>query len=94
MVNNYKIISGILPKSELLTSLYSLIESQFLFKKNLIEQEIETFINQLSDNLYAFIEYPYIDKLYRNSYYNYFATKHRNYQKDCIRVALFNHEIK
>ncbi len=94
MINNNKIISGIVPKSDLLDTLYSLIEQIFSFKQNLVEQEVGAFTNQLADNLYAFIEYPYIDKLYRNSYYNYFATKHRDYQKDCIRVSLFNNVIK
>jgi hypothetical protein len=35
------------------------------------------------------IEYPYVDKLYRNTYYNYFATKREDYSRHCIRLSFF-----
>jgi hypothetical protein len=93
MNKNFKLRSGIVSKQELLPALFSLINEIFLIKQISIEQELTLFIDKLSDNFYAFIEYPYVDKFYRNSYYNYFATKHRDYQKDCIRVSFFNKQF-
>lgn len=35
------------------------------------------------------LEYPYVDKVYRNSYYRYYSSKNNEYHRDCIRVSLF-----
>ncbi|MDO7138917.1 hypothetical protein [Algibacter lectus] len=51
-------------------------------------------VDELKENLYCVIEYPYVDKVYRDSYYNYYASKHYTYQRDCIRVSLFSREIQ
>jgi len=44
-------------------------------------------------DLYCVIEYPYVDKVYRDSYYHYYSSKHFTYQRDCIRVSLFDKKI-
>jgi hypothetical protein len=58
-----------------------------------LETNISSIVDELNENIYCFIEYPYVDRVYRDSYYNYFASKHYTYQRDCIRVSLFNCEI-
>jgi hypothetical protein len=58
-----------------------------------IENEIARLIDELRDDLFCVIEYPYVDKVYRDSYYHYYSSKHYTYQRDCIRVSLFNGEI-
>ncbi|MEY3498733.1 MAG: hypothetical protein RL308_402 [Bacteroidota bacterium] len=60
----------------------------------LLETNIAKIVDELNENIYCFIEYPYVDKVYRDSYYNYYASKHYTYQRDCIRVSLFDCEIK
>lgn len=92
--NNGKVLSAIVSKQEFLVTLLPIMEEEFSFKKEWVSEELNSFLDQLTDNFYAFIEYPYVDKFYRNSYYNYFATKHRYYPKDCIRVSLFIDEIR
>lgn len=59
----------------------------------LVETEIAGLVEELNENIYCVIEYPYVDKVYRDSYYNYYASKHYTYLRDCIRVSLFNGEI-
>lgn len=59
-----------------------------------LENEVSRLLDELRDDLYLVIEYPYVDKFYRDSYYNYYSSKHNNYQRDCIRVSLFEGEIE
>ena len=58
-----------------------------------IESKINNYVSHFKDNVYYLIEYPYIDKLYRDSYYNYFSSKFKPYHRDSIRVSLFSKQI-
>jgi hypothetical protein len=55
-----------------------------------IETNISKLVEELRDDLYCVIEYPYVDKVYRDSYYHYYSSKHFTYQRDCIRVSVFD----
>lgn len=59
-----------------------------------IETDLASLIDALREDLYVVIEYPYVDRVYRDSYYNYYASKHFTYQRDCIRVSIFDGKIK
>jgi|SRR6218665_1635376 len=59
-----------------------------------IEADIGNYLDGLKEGLYCLIEYPYVDKVYRDSYYNYYSSKHYTYPRDCIRVSLFASKIK
>jgi hypothetical protein len=54
---------------------------------------VKPHLAQLKTNCYLVIEAPYVDKVFRNSYYNYFSTKLGTYPKDCIKVSIFDKEI-
>ena len=53
----------------------------------------ELFSQKLINDLNCFIEYPYVDRIYRDSYYSYYSSKHYPYKRDCIRVSLFEGEV-
>jgi len=57
------------------------------------ESMVSGYLEELRDDCWFMIEYPYVDKLYRNNYYNFYASKHKDYPRDCIRVSLFSEEI-
>jgi len=59
-----------------------------------IKTDLENYFSELKEDLFCVIEYPYVDKVFRDSYYNYYSSKHYSYQRDCIRVSLFESEIK
>jgi hypothetical protein len=59
-----------------------------------INDDIDKYIGEFKENLYCVIEFPYVDKVYRDSYYSYYSSKHYSYPRDCIRVSLFDREIK
>jgi hypothetical protein len=49
-----------------------------------IEAEIDHFIDRFFSNTHFLLEYPYVDRVYRDSYYNYFSSKHKSYLKRYI----------
>ena len=62
-------------------------------RKNLIEY-VNEFMSSFNDNLKIFVEFPYVDKLYRNSYYHYFSSKLTNISRDCMRLNFFKSVIE
>ena len=60
---------------------YEIIHSLNTLEKTLIE---------LKDDLFVNIEHPYVDKIYRDGYYKYFASKRESYSRDTIRLSFFN----
>ncbi|MCC6760093.1 MAG: hypothetical protein IT252_02705 [Chitinophagaceae bacterium] len=50
---------------------------------------IAYFLEPMRQDLKVVLEFPYLDKVYRDSYYTYFSTKHKDYPKDCIRLIFF-----
>ncbi|MFW6224822.1 MAG: hypothetical protein ACOC4B_00980, partial [Bacteroidota bacterium] len=59
----------------------------------LYNQIIKAHINRLKDNCYFYIETPYIDRIYRDSYYHYYSSKLSCYLRDCIRISIFEDKI-
>jgi hypothetical protein len=58
-----------------------------------VKMHIKPHLAQLKNNCYLLIETPYVDKVFRDSYYHYFSTKLAAYNKDCIKVSIFDKEI-
>lgn len=54
---------------------------------------IDKFLDTLRDELTVIIETDYVDKVYRNSFYGYYSTKLRKYDRECIRLSFFEPEI-
>lgn len=61
--------------------------------KNLVNKKLGEYFNLLHDDIHTVIEYPYVDKLYRDSFYNFFSSKHGKYHRDSIRVSFFSKSI-
>ena len=47
------------------------------------------YFSVLVQNLAIVVEYPYVDKVYRNSYYRYYSGKAKPVSRDCIRLSFF-----
>lgn len=80
------------PLSKLTNELERVCTTYFGFTDD-VKHQVDNFINSLRYDLHCVIEYPYVDKIYRDSYYTYFASKHNKYQRDTIRVSLFSTEV-
>ncbi|EMK00263.1 MULTISPECIES: hypothetical protein [unclassified Leptospira] len=53
-------------------------------------ERLEQLWLEIKDEAIVVFEYPYVDPLYRDSYYTYYSAKHRRYERDCIRIHFFN----
>lgn len=47
-------------------------------------------LNTLRDDLVVAIEYDYVDSMFRDEYYHYYATKFSSVQRNCARMSIFN----
>lgn len=59
-----------------------------------VGRKVKFFTAELHSDCCFVVEYPYVDKLYRDTYYSYFASKLNGYHRDCVRVSIFNSTIK
>lgn len=57
---------------------------------NVYDNALQEHIKKLKPTAHFVIETLYVDRVYRDSYYNYFATKLGVYKKDCIRLSFFD----
>ena len=64
------------------------------FDINSVKSQVENRFDSIRDELYVYLEYPYVDRVFRDSYYFYFSTKHKDYFRDCIRLSFFNKNIR
>jgi hypothetical protein len=60
---------------------------------NILLEKIKKFIKEMQDDLWIYMEFPYVDKVYRSSYYDYYSSKHKEYIRDCIRLSFFDREM-
>ncbi|MBU1718207.1 MAG: hypothetical protein KKA07_03950, partial [Bacteroidetes bacterium] len=74
----------------LLTTKFEIDEE---YSNDLKEKVLDVHLKEYGDNIYSFIETPYVDKVYRDSYYHYFSSKLHKYDRNCIRVSFFEGEI-
>ena len=69
------------------------IENIFKFPFINIKEKLDCYIQPLKTEIYCYFEFPYVDKFYRDSYYFFFSSKHKEYKRDCIRISLFENKI-
>jgi len=69
---------------------------QFNIKKNEnpFGSKVKLLVDKLRKDIWVFAETPYVDKTYRDTYYNFFSTKQRKISRDCIKISFFSEEIK
>lgn len=57
--------------------------------RSVLSNIISRIFNNGIETITVGIDNDYVDKIYRNCYYNHFSGKHRQYPRDCKRVFLF-----
>ena len=85
-------------KTSVLTDLSKIIQEKYNIGEkqanSIVTNRISPHLDLLKDDIHIAIEYPYIDKVYRDSYYNYYSSKLRYYSKETIKLSFFLGEIK
>lgn len=85
-------------KDQLFMSLKKFLQNKFQISGKNVERYLNAlkirYLANLNDRQVSFlIEFPYTDKVYRDSYYHYYASKLYSYKRDCIRVSIFKKGI-
>lgn len=88
------IISNFLTKAELLTDIPEFSEDYFNIDRKIIGDQLKKMTDILRDDIICFIEYPYVDKYYRDSYYHFFSRKHSSYNRNSIRISFFHDSLQ
>ncbi len=92
-MNDKSIISDFFPIAELYSTVSDFISVFFKFFPKSIEDDIKQLKKLLRKDLNCFIEYPYVEKVYRDSFYNYYSTKHNSTIRNCARISFFTNKI-
>jgi len=79
--------------SALHEKLSAFLAQKYGFDSGACERIIVNYLEYLRDDLTVFIEYPYVDKVFRDSYYHYFSSKHWPYQRDSVRLSFFEGHV-
>jgi hypothetical protein len=92
------IIRSVIKPEQLLFELLKHFEHAWGEKDTVENKQIlgnfkSTHIDRLTNCKSVLIQSPYVDKVYRDSYYHYFASKHAAYNKNAIRISFFNIEL-
>jgi hypothetical protein len=90
-----KLLSVIIASKETLKKeLFSLLEiPDFGEDEPSLFKLVENLTIKLKDDISFVIEYPYVDRHYRNTYYSFFSSKLKDIDRECIRVHIFDKEI-
>lgn len=87
------IITDFLSKTELEQIVPEFVEDVFNIDRKLVDKQIEPILKTLKDDIICFIEYPYVDKFYRDTYYTFFSKKHNSYNRNSIRLSFFSSKL-
>jgi len=90
---NEWITLSVLPISQAAGELSQLLFDRFGFAQASCQKIITEYFMSLSEDISVLIEFPYVDKVFRNSYYHYFSSKHCHYERDSVRLSLFEGDI-
>lgn len=67
-----------------------------IIPRSFLNPEVEQYlVNDLAEQVVCLaIEYPYVDKDYRSTYYGFYSKRHKTYSQFCIRLHFFSQAIK
>lgn len=87
------IVSNFLSRNELLADIPEFVEEHFFIPRNYILEQLKTVVKILREDTIFFIEYPYVERYYRDTYYHYFSKKHIAYNRNSLRITIFSDKI-
>jgi hypothetical protein len=79
-----------LVSEETLDSIHSLLS----IAKEYIRRDLTEIMDVIRDDVTCFMEYPYVEKIYRDSYYTFFSKKYNPCNRDSLRISFFAPSIK
>jgi hypothetical protein len=81
-------------KDELIMKLLAILKTgDFCGYEPSVSRQLNELLVNLKDNVWFVLEYPYVDRHYRDTYYSYHSSKFKKTGRNCIRVHIFEDEI-
>jgi hypothetical protein len=96
-MNMSTIYTNIIEIKDLEDELKAVLDQKYGLKNINLQNSIDVIrqtLSELKNDLYVYIEHPYVDKVYRDSYYKYFASKKDEFSRDTIRMSFFKSKIE
>lgn len=59
-----------------------------------LQQQLEPYLSSMKTNLFVVIEAPYVDRMYRDAYYQYYSSKLGAYLRDSCRISFFSKAVE
>lgn len=87
------ITARFLTKLETTQQIHEFVEDVFNIDRERVIEQLFPILNILKEEIICFLEYPYVDRFYRDSYYSFFSKKHNLYNRNSIRISLFSSEL-
>lgn len=76
---------------ELKTAEYlQLIAYELSVPEETVKKDLNNYLRGIKDDVVCFLEYPYIEEYYRDTYYSFYARKHHDYNRHCFRISFFS----
>lgn len=63
------------------------------YMKDVLNKRLAPEIQHLRRDLHLVVELPYVDKVYRDTYYHYYASRLKHYERDTIRISFFEQPV-
>lgn len=85
-------VLGILPvgRENIIEEIQKILKNHMFYGKQLPKLDgVEKLLAHIRKDVHFLLEYPYTDKHYRDTYYNFYSLKHKEYSRNCIRVHIF-----
>jgi hypothetical protein len=87
------IISGFIDNASIKEVLSDFLFDKFGIKHERSKSQLAPLLKIFKEDLLYYIEYPYVEKYYRDSYYSFYSKKHNSYERNSIRLSLFSNLI-
>jgi hypothetical protein len=81
-------------KNKILDIVSDFMKETFEISQERVIDQLKPFVDMLVDDIIVFFEFPYVDKFYRDTFYNFFSVKHNQCERDSIRLSFFDNSIK
>ena len=76
--------------ADLLSAKYLVLISEELnVPDSVVKTDLEKMTEGMSSDITCCVEYPYIDEVYRDTYYSFYSRKHGNHGRYCFRISFF-----
>jgi hypothetical protein len=85
--------TAFLHKSEVYTDIPEFIEKLFKIDRGIVSNQLCPMLDILRDDLICFIEYPYVDRFYRDTFYTFYSKKHNTCNRNSVRISFFHNSL-